>query len=265
MAVRRRARIAGLALIGSSILAIPAVGSDASRLGDRAVGPSPAGTPAPAAGLVSRATPTEPAAALPRWTGGVDLYRKGVFSTQKTWIWCTAAGVQISRNIVRGANDHSATSQRRYFRYMRAHQRYRIPLSDGVDPTGWAAGLRRWVDPSYRVVASDRFRKALRSAVTSLRETNLPVGIAVARGAHAWVLTGFTATADPAKTRRFEVTSVRVTGPLWGLQNRTFGYDMRPDTRLTRRQLRRFFTPWHYPRIRMAWEGRWLAVQAKAD
>ena len=66
-------------------------------------------------------------------------------------------------------------------------------------------------------------------------------------------------------TRRFEITSVRVTGPLWGRQNRTFGYDMRPDTRLSRRQLRRFLTPWHYPRIRMAWEGRWLAVQAKAD
>jgi hypothetical protein len=195
----------------------------------------------------------------------VDLFRRGVFSTQKTWVWCTAAGVQIMRNIVHERSDRSAEKQRRYFRYMRANQRYPIPLRDGVDPTGWAAGLRRWVDPSYRVVGSGSFRKALRSAVTSMRRTNLPVGIAVARGAHAWILTGFTATADPAQTSRFEITSVRVVGPLWGRQNSAFGYDMRPDTRLTRSQLRGFFTPWHYARIRMVWEGRWLAVQPKAD
>jgi hypothetical protein len=52
-----------------------------------------------------------------------------------------------------------------------------------------------------------------------------------------------------------------VVGPLWGRQNRSFGYDMRPNTRLTTGQLKRFFTPWHYPRIRMVWEGRWVTMQ----
>jgi hypothetical protein len=195
------------------------------------------------------------------WTGGIDLYRHGVFSTQRTWRWCTAAGAQMMRNIVHREDDHSRSSQRRYFRYMRRHDRYTIPLADGVDPAGWAAGLRRFVDPRYRIVASRSYRRALRSAVTSLRETNLPVAIAVAHGNHAWVLTGFTATADPARARRFKITSLRVTGPLWGLQSRTYGYDMRPDKRLTRDQLRNFFTPWHYPRIRMSWEGRWVSIQ----
>jgi len=147
---------------------------------------------------------------------------------------------------------------------MRSRDRYPIPLADGVDPAGWSAGLRRWVDPRYRVVADGSFRSALRSAVTRLRRTNLPVAIAVAHGTHAWVLTGFSATADPARTTRFRVTSVRVTGPLWGLQNRSFGYDMRPNTRLTTGQLKRFFTPWHYPRIRMVWEGRWVSIQPVA-
>ena len=80
-----------------------------------------------------------------------------------------------------------------------------------------------------------------------------------------WVLTGFTATADPARTTNFTVTSVRVVGPLWGLQSRTYGYDMRPDTKLTPSQLRTFFTPWHYARVRMAWEGRWVSIQAVAS
>ena len=52
-------------------------------------------------------------------------------------------------------------------------------------------------------------------------------------------------------------------GPLWGRQNRRYGYDMRPDKRLTRAQLRHFFTPWHYPSIRMAWEGDWVSVQPR--
>jgi hypothetical protein len=206
-------------------------------------------------------SPGSTASAASGWTGGVDLYRSGVFTTQKTWLWCTAADVQIMRNIARHAADHSSASQQRYFDYMRAQNGYRIPVSDGVDPAGWTAGLRHYVDGRYQLVASGSFDSALRGAVTNLRNTNLPVGITVSRGNHAWVLTGFTATADPATTSRFTVTSVRVVGPLWGLQSRTYGYDMRPDTKLTPAQLEGFFTPWHYARVKMAWEGRWVSVQ----
>jgi hypothetical protein len=211
--------------------------------------------------LIVAALPGAADAALPRWDGGIDLYRPGVFTTQRTWHWCTAADVQIMRNIVHHKTNHEKAQQRRFFRYMRAHDRYPIPVRDGVDPAGWTAGLRHYVDPRYRLVSSGSFKAALRSAVGNLRLTNLPVGIAVARGNHAWVLTGFSATADPAKTNHFTVTSVRVTGPLWGLQSRNYGYDMHPDTKLTRKRFKSFFTPWHYARIRMVWEGRWVSVQ----
>ena len=148
----------------------------------------------------SAAMPVPTAAALSRWTGGIDLYRSGVFTTQKTWLWCTAADVQIIRNIVDHTTDHTRANQQRYFDYMRAHDRYAIPVSDGTDPGGWAAGLRHYVDSRYRVVASTSFNSALRSAVTNLRKTNRPVAITVQHGNHGWVLTGFTATADPAVT-----------------------------------------------------------------
>ena len=139
----------------------------------------------------------------------------------KNWLWCTAAGVQIVRNIVDGQEDHTTSRQRRYFTWMREHNRYTLPLSAGVDPQGWTAGLRHFVDDRYRLVASTTFENALRSAVKRLRLTNLPVALAVAHGSHGWILTGFTATADPAITASFQVTSVRVTGPLFGLQSRT--------------------------------------------
>jgi hypothetical protein len=201
-----------------------------------------------------------PAPAQAAWSGGVNLYRTGVFSTQKSFLWCTAANVQIMRNIVRRQSDHSSANQSHYFYWMRWHNRYAIPVSDGVDPQGWRDGLRNWVDSRYTISSGYGFDGILKAAVRSIRKTNRPVGLLVARGGHAWVLHGFTATADPAVTSNFRVTSVRVTGPLWGLQSRSYGYDMRPNTRLTPAQLKGFWTPWHYSGIRMVWEGRITAI-----
>jgi hypothetical protein len=194
------------------------------------------------------------------WSGGIDLYRNGSYTVQKSWLWCTAADLQIVRNIVEAEADHTATAQRGYFAWMRLHNRYHLPLSAGVDPGGWTAGLRHFVDDRYRLVASGTFDDALRSAVRRLRQTNLPVALTVSHGNHGWILTGFTATADPLVTSSFQVTSVRVVGPLYGLQSRN-GYDMAPDTRLTPTQLRRYFTPWKYAPMPMVWDGRWVSIQ----
>ena len=217
-----------------------------------------------AIGLVvgASAVPASRAAAadLPAWKGGVSLYRNGSFTTQRSWLWCTAAGVQIARNIVEHKADHSTGGQRRYFNWMRERNRYDLPLSAGVDPAGWTAGLRHFVDDRYRLVASRTFDAALRSAVTRMRRTGLPVALTVSHGNHGWILTGFRATADPAKTSSFKVTSVRVTGPLYGLQSKN-GYDMPPNTKLTTAQLKRFFTPWRYAPKRMVWDGRYVSIE----
>jgi hypothetical protein len=221
----------------------------------------PATLDAPATSATTAGSIGSPA--LSAWRGGIDLYRAGTFTTQKTWLWCTAADIQITRNIVFGQHDHSFAGQQAYFDWMRAHNRYHLPLSAGVDAQGWTLGFDHFVDARYKLFASSSFDAALRSAVTNLRRTNLPVGITVNHGNHAWLITGFTATADPAATTRFTVTSVRVVGPLYGLQSRG-GYDMPPDTRLTPSQLRAFFTPWYYAPTRMVWDGRYVSMQPVA-
>jgi hypothetical protein len=207
------------------------------------------------------AAPPPADAAFPTWNGGINLYRTGVFATQRTWLWCTAADVQIMRNIKYGQQDHSRSNQSKYFSYMRGHNRYSLPVSAGVDPKGWEMGLRRYVDPRYRVQSHDTFAKALKLAAARMRRTNLPVAVAVSRGNHGWVLHGFTATADPLKTSTFTVTSVRVSGPLWGLQSRSYGYDMRPNTKLTVSQFKSFFTKWWYAPKRMIWDNRFVSIQ----
>jgi hypothetical protein len=216
----------------------------------------------PVASLTIALGPTSGAlAASSAWDGSYDLYRSGTFSTQQSWLWCTAAGVQIVRNIVERDNDHSTSAQRRYFGWMRQHNRYELPLSAGVDAAGWAAGLRHYVDGRYRLVVSKTFDGALRSAVQRMRATGLPVALTVSRGNHGWIMTGFSATADPARTSSFKITSVRVVGPLWGLQSRSYGYDMRPGKSLTVKQLRGFFTPWWYAPKRMVWDGLYVSIQ----
>ena len=121
--------------------------------------------------------------------------------------------------------------------------------------------MRKFVDQDYTLVASPTFDAAVRSAVTRLRQTREPVALIVSRGRHAWVLTGFTATADPARTTNFRVITVRVTGPLYGRQS-VNGYDAPPDTSLSYAAFRRFLLPFRFRTTATPWTGRYLTIQA---
>ncbi len=188
----------------------------------------------------------------------VDLYRPGTYSMQATWWWCTAAGVQMLRNILLGQSDHTAAAQGRYFDYMRARNGYRMPAREGVDLTGLLAGLRHFVDAGYRRVASSTYDASIASAVTRLRFTGRPIVLIVMGGRHLWLMTGFTATADPASGSAFRVLSVRVVGPLYGRQSRN-GYDPPPDTTLSARALETYFLPYHFKFGTTPWDGRYVA------
>lgn len=195
----------------------------------------------------------------------MDLYRTGAYTVQAQPWWCTAASIELLRNLTRGTNDHSSASQSRYFWAMRAHDRYAIPVTDGVDVAGWTWGLRTYVDDRYRLVASTSFQAALRSAVTNLRRTGLPVPITVRHGDHAWVIVGFTASADPARTSAFTVTGIRVVGLAYGIQAGgplpVSQRDPPPGTLVSPSRLASMLTVFHDPNVRMAWDGRFVTIQ----
>jgi hypothetical protein len=242
------ARLAGaLALVAA--LAVPAAG---------------AATASTSPGMPASASALRAPAGLAEWTGGVNLYREGVFTTQSSWLYCTAADIQMIRNMIEGTEDHSGSAQTAYFDWMRTQNRYDLPLSAGVDPAGWTAGMRHFVNDRYRLVSTTSFGLSLQLAVVRMRLTGLPVALAVAHGNHGWILNGFTATADPAVTTDFDVTSASVTGPLWGLQSKN-GYDMPPNTTLTVDQLKTYFTRWHYDPLPMVWDGTFVSIQPLTD
>ena len=148
----------------------------------------------------------------------------------------------MMRNIVRGETDQSFANQETY---------QRCPLDSIATPRATApgaaiprAGLRllrvHGAGPGYHVVKRRHFRGAVRAAARSVRQTGKPVGLLVGHGSHAWVMTGFAATADPAVTNDFEVTAVYMMGSLTRAAE-LYGFDPAPNTRMSIDRLRASF------------------------
>ncbi len=199
---------------------------------------------------------------LKAWTGAINLYRSGVFSTQRRTAWCVGASIQMMRNVVKGESDHSYTNQETYQRSARSLDLYVAgDGAKGSDPEGWAAALRvHGAGDSYHVVEKATFRGAVRAAVRALRKTGKPVGLLVGHGSHAWVMTGFSATADPAVTNAFEVTAVYIMGPLYP-RPKHYGFDPPPNKRVTIDRLRsKFLTRYHDRLGPSRWDGSYVII-----
>ena len=92
-----------------------------------------------------------------------------------------------------------------------------------------------------------------------MRLTNKPVGLLVWTGRHAWVMNGFSATADPATGSDFTITSVDVSGPLYPRALNASGYDLPPDTKLTPAQLSKYFLKYSDTVVK-TWNGSYILI-----
>lgn len=188
----------------------------------------------------------------------LDLYRPGIFATQYRWTWCVGASSQAMLNIVRGTTNRSIDRQRTLVKYAMGHDQLLHSSRGGSDATGWARTLNHFGGGSYRTVLSTSYATAVRRAAMRLRVTGRPVGLLVMGGRHAWVMTGFDATADPQKTADFTVTHVYVLGPLYPRQQKGY-FDRSPDTRLSATQFRTPFRRFDDPDSPQ-FAGYWVTV-----
>jgi hypothetical protein len=188
------------------------------------------------------AAPVTAKPVAPRWTGKFNLYRASAFVTQRTFKWCVAASVQMMVNIVRRRTDRSRATQARMIAYAQRWDNGPYGEEGGTDVTGWIAALRHYGAGRYRAVGATTAARALRVAATAMRQTGRPAGILVMDGRHAWVLHGFESRTDPRRDRRATITAVRISGPLYPVQQKG-GYDPRPNTRLSAEKLARYFKP----------------------
>jgi hypothetical protein len=193
----------------------------------------------------------------------MNLYRPGDFSHQATKDWCVAGSTQTMMNIMsRGRNDHSTASQARLYREGRRFSPDKSKLGPiGVDLLGWAALLHRGGFGPYVVDGAGTRRAAIRKAARALRLTGRPVGLVTWRGAHSWVMSGFTATADPAWRDDYEVTAVHIQDTWYPWVSTIWGASRPPDSLVPVAALAEDYLPYRRPRARYPTrDGRFMLI-----
>jgi hypothetical protein len=203
--------------------------------------PTPTPTPAP----TSRFDPPPKAGPFE-----MNLYRRGDFASQVTKIYCVPGAMQTMMNVMdRGATKASRTVQDRLYRLARRFSTDRL-RGEGAEPEGWARGLERLGYGRFKVVAAASRNGAIKLAARAIRRTNRPVGLLVWRGAHAWVMTGFKATADPAFTDDYRVTHIRIVDVWYPRVSSIWGASVKPNTLVAVRKLPEDYLPWRRPLMR---------------
>lgn len=192
--------------------------------------PGPASASPPAPGL-SPSPPASPSPSpMPTPTPGpfsMDLYQKGDFVGEYKDVWCVPAAMQTSINIMSAGADTSKAFQTRIFNLA-----YAIAPGNtgGTDMAAWPKGLTRLGFGGYALGARSSMADAVKAVARAIRLTNRPGGLIVWYGWHSWVVSGFTATADPALTDAFTVTGLYIEDVWYNRHSSIWGWSNPPDT-----------------------------------
>jgi hypothetical protein len=154
-----------------------------------------------------------PAAASTTWTR--DLYFYGSWEQQVDSRTCTAASVAIMENLI--ARRDLNLNQMAILRYEQPRDALNDAVQRGSDPLGWsrAATAWSWQTPrptTYRWEAYATKTAALKRAALQLAVTGKPIGLLVAHGTHAIVMTGVSTSGNP-KSGSFSVLTVAISDP----------------------------------------------------
>jgi len=212
----------------------PAASDDGAMAGEP--GASATVEPPPSAS----ATPTPPpeVAEADREPFAMNLFREGDFVAQYTFELCVGASLQMALNM---ATDDSRTSRADQQRLWEMARDTSFSPFGGANPRGWTATLNELGVGPYELVSIPTFEGALDVAAEAIRATRRPVGLVMWRGRHAWVMSGFEATADPRTFDQFDVTGIRVLDPLYPNGSSVWGRSPRPNSLVSPETLARQF------------------------
>ena len=175
----------------------------------------------------------------------LDVASSRDFVAQTNFVQCVGASMQMMLNMIGEKDDRTARTQLKLQNLARelsgpsrtGRQR------QGASVRGWAGGLNELNAGPFRLVGATTLEEALRLAAKAIRQTGKPVGLLVWRGRHAWVMSGFKATADPLTSDTFKVTAANVLDPLYPHGSSVWGPSPKPRQALTPTQLGRQFVP----------------------
>jgi hypothetical protein len=229
--------------------ASPANATPAPTPGAPTVGPAtppPSPTPSPTASPTPSPTPTPVAGPFT-----MNLYRKGVFVHQYHKESCEATAALNMLNVIRLVEDGRAPDVS--VKTQRALQARLVKLTTfedshvgGTGPAAWAALLTEQGYP-YELRIYPSRAAAVRAAAAALRATGRPVGMLTWAGVHSWVMTGFTATADPAATTSFTVGTAYVLDPWYPWVSTRWPRSEAPNAPRDAADLKANFLPFKLP------------------
>ena len=224
-----------------------------------AAGPSVTAVAPSASASASSSATLQPTLA-PSMTPGVfamDLYQPGDFVSEFVDTWCVPAAMQTSMNIMSVVPDATRDTQAKL-------QDLAFSLGGGyyggADPNGWAKGLASLGYGNYQVGAKPKMADALHVVVKQIRLTGRPAGLLVWKGWHSWVVSGFTATADPAQTDTFTIISVRIEDVWYPRVSKLWPKSRPPDANVPVGALGTDYVPWHQAKIYSGREGNYVYV-----
>jgi len=172
----------------------------------------------------------------------LDLGTRSDYVAQTNLVQCVGASMQMMLNMIQPGVDRSAKTQLKLQKIARKWSPPRLDggVRKGASVVGWATGLSLQGAGPYKVVGADSLDDALLVAARAMRRTGRPVGLLVWRGRHAWVMSGFQATADPLLAGS-RVTAAMIEDPLYPHGSSTWGRSPSPGEALSVKEVGRQF------------------------
>jgi putative peptidoglycan lipid II flippase len=193
----------------------------------------------------------------------MDLYqaarpdREADFVGEFKDTWCVPAAMQTSMNIMSAKPDTTRDTQAKLFDLAVS---IAGSSNGGSDPDGWAEGLGVLGYGRFQVDTRATMAEAIQVVVKQVRITQRPAGLIVWYGWHSWVVSGFTATADPAVTDAYTVLSLRIEDVWYPRHSTIWGDSRPPDSDVPVDKLPRDYKAWHQGKYIADREGRWVFV-----
>jgi hypothetical protein len=237
-----------------------------------AIAPSTAPGIVPAGGTVASPAPSAPPSAEPTPSPtpkpqpkpmalNVVAKPKAVFVSEADKTWCAAAAVQIVLNANSGDPDTTYARQQRIHRLQVAATTRDDSKNGGVGPEGMVAVLNRLGKVDYELRTYGTRGAALTGAAKAISRTGHPAILLAWRGAHAWVMAGYKATADPLLFKKSTIKGAYILDPWYPRVSSIWGRSDGPGVYQDAAEMRRNFLPWKRPEGRYPdRDGRFLVI-----
>jgi len=173
-----------------------------------------------------------------------------VFASQVAKDWCAPATVQMVLTIF-GRGDPSEAFQRELVSRIDEWETWEDSHNGGWGPSAMVEALVAYGVQGYEIRAYEARADALRDAAMAISETGSPAVLLAWRGAHAWVMSGYRADADPRLFPDATVSGAYVLDAWYPRVSSIWGPSDPPGTFQDDAEMVRNFLPWKRP------EGRY--------